>query len=112
MQDDEPGARTQALALKFLKEAVKGAFDQSVFTRPPMVAQSSAFHRLAYILIGWLLGKGTPIDSKLLNTLMGMLSTKNLLIQRKGRNRVDVSNRKMNSRRLGTKRGFRRIQKE
>ena len=26
----------------------------------------------------WLLGNGTPIDSKLLNTLIGMLSTKNL----------------------------------
>jgi hypothetical protein len=28
--------------------------------------------------MGWLLGNGTPIDSKLLNTLIGMLSTKNL----------------------------------
>ena len=28
--------------------------------------------------MGWLLGIGTPIDSKLLNTLIGMLSTKNL----------------------------------
>ena len=43
--DDEEPAR-QALAFKFLYEAVKGACFQSVFTRPPCVAQSSAFHKL------------------------------------------------------------------
>jgi hypothetical protein len=42
----------EASALKFLYDAVNGAFVQSVFTMPPLVAQSSAFHKLEYILIG------------------------------------------------------------
>ena len=57
---------------------MKGALDQSVFTNPPLVAQSSAFQRLEYILMGWFFGKGTPIDSAFLNSLMGTLSTKKL----------------------------------
>ncbi|MFS7985568.1 hypothetical protein Hanom_Chr11g00999931 [Helianthus anomalus] len=76
--DFELGLTLLALALNFRYEAVKGALVQSVFTRPPWVAQSSAFHKLAYTLIGWLLGKGTPAASWLLNTLTGMLSIKKL----------------------------------
>ena len=57
---------------------MNGAFDQSVFTNPPLVAQSSAFHRLEYSLIAWFFGNGTPIDSAFLNSLMGTLSTKKL----------------------------------
>ncbi|KAK7822004.1 putative xyloglucan endotransglucosylase/hydrolase protein 23, partial [Quercus suber] len=53
-QEDAPEVQTQAFALKFLYEAVKGACVQSVLTSPPLVAQSSAFQRLEYILIGWL----------------------------------------------------------
>lgn len=77
LQEVEPEDRQmQALsALKFLYEAVKGAWDQSVLTRPPLVAQSSAFQRLEYILMDWFFGYGTPIDSKFLNSLMGVPST-------------------------------------
>ena len=50
--DDDDPEWTQALALKFLYDAVNGACVQSVFTSPPLVAQSSAFHKLEYILIG------------------------------------------------------------
>ena len=78
LQDDLPFDQMQASALKFLYDAVNGAFDQSVFTLPPWVAQSSAFQRLEYILIAWLFGKGTPIDSKFLNSLIGVPSTENL----------------------------------
>lgn len=46
VQDLDPDETTQASALKFLKEAVKGAFVQSVLTRPPIVAQSLASQRL------------------------------------------------------------------
>lgn len=63
---------------KPLYEAMKGALDQSVFSSPPLVAQSSAFHRLEYIFIGWLNGKRTPKSLQFLNTLIGMSSTKNL----------------------------------
>ena len=71
-EDDQTQARS---SLKLLYEAVKGAWVQSVLTRPPLVAQSSAFQRLEYILIGWFFGYGTPIDSKFLNSLMGVPST-------------------------------------
>ena len=77
-QDDFPEDQTHASALKFLYEAVNGAFDQSVFTRPPLVAQSSAFQRLEYILIGWFFVNGTPIDSEFSNSLIGVPSTENL----------------------------------
>ena len=59
--DDVDNDKTQALALKFQYEAVKRALVQSVFSLPPCVAQLSAFQRLKYTLIGFLLGKGTPI---------------------------------------------------
>jgi hypothetical protein len=42
------------------------------------VAQSSAFQRLECIFIAWFLGNGTPIDSKFLNSLMGVPSTDRL----------------------------------
>ncbi|RYR30295.1 hypothetical protein Ahy_A01g001490 isoform E [Arachis hypogaea] len=77
-QDEAPLDHMQASALKFLYEAVNGAFVQSVFTSPPLVAQSSAFHKLEYILIGWLFGKGTPMLSEFLNSLIGVPSTENL----------------------------------
>ena len=77
-QEEAPEDQTQALALKFLYEAVKGAWLQSVFTKPPLVAQSSAFHRLEYILIAWFFGYGTPFDSKFLNFLIGVPSTEKL----------------------------------
>ena len=57
---------------------MKGACVQSVLMSPPLVAQSSAFHKLEYILIGWFFGKGTPILSEFLNSLMGVPSTENL----------------------------------
>jgi hypothetical protein len=57
---------------------VKGARVQSVLIRPPLVAQSSAFQRLEYILICCFFGKGTPVDSKFLNSLMGFPSTEKL----------------------------------
>lgn len=79
LHDDLPPDPTQALALKFLYDAVNGAFDESVFTLPPCVAQSSAFQRLEYTLIAWLWGKGTPIDSKFLNSLIGVVSTENIV---------------------------------
>lgn len=43
---ETPKDRTQASALKFWKDAVKGAFVQSILTMPPLVAQSSAFQIL------------------------------------------------------------------
>lgn len=77
--NDAPEDHMQALELKFLREAVNGGCDQSVLTSPPLVAQSSAFQRLEVILIGWFFGKGIPIlDSRFLNSLMGMPSTDNL----------------------------------
>uniref|UniRef100_A0A9I9E7D2 Uncharacterized protein n=1 Tax=Cucumis melo TaxID=3656 RepID=A0A9I9E7D2_CUCME len=60
------------------EEASNGAWVQSVFTSPPLVAQLSAFHKLEYILIGCFFGKGTPIDSELLNSLIGVSSTEKL----------------------------------
>ena len=78
LQEDVPEVQTQAFALKFLYEAVKGACVQSVLTSPPLVAQSSAFQRLECIFIAWFLGNGTPIDSKFLNSLMGVPSTDRL----------------------------------
>lgn len=75
LHEDFPADQTQAVAVKFLKAAVKGSLVQSVFTRPPLVAQSSAFQRLAYTLIGWFFGYGTSCDSKFLNALMGVPST-------------------------------------
>ena len=78
LQEDAPEDHVQASALKFLYEAVKGAWLQSVLTSPPLVAQSSAFQRLEYILIGWFFGNGTPIDSEFLNSLMGVPSTEYL----------------------------------
>jgi len=84
--EEEPEEdQTQASALKFLYEAMNGAWLQSVFTSPPLVAQSSASHRLEYILIGWFLGKGTPFVSKFLNSLMGVPSTENLLHEMKNK---------------------------
>ena len=78
--EEEPEEdQTQASALKFLYEAVNGAWLQSVFTSPPLVAQSSASHKLEYILMGWFLGNGTPFVSKFLNSLIGVPSTENLL---------------------------------
>ena len=77
-QEDAPEVQTQAFALKFLYKAVKGACVQSVLTSPPLVAQSSAFQRLEYILIGWFFGNGTPFDSKFLNSLMGVPFTEKL----------------------------------
>ena len=62
------------LALKFVYDVVNGAFDESVLTLPSWVAQSSAFQGLEYTLIDWLFGKGTPIDSKFLNSLIGVPS--------------------------------------
>ena len=62
-----------------LQDAMNGALDQSVFSSPPRVAQSSAFHRLEYIFIGWLNGNFTPKSLQFLNTLMGTSSTKNLI---------------------------------
>lgn len=58
---------------------MKGALAQLVFSRPPLVAQSSAFQRLEYSFIGWLNGKRTPRSFAFLNTRIGMLSTKNLI---------------------------------
>ncbi|KAJ8433759.1 hypothetical protein Cgig2_025922 [Carnegiea gigantea] len=52
--------------------AVNGALVQSILTRPPWIAQSSAFQRLEYILIGWFFGKGTTMDSKFLNCPIGV----------------------------------------
>ncbi|PKI59846.1 hypothetical protein CRG98_019728 [Punica granatum] len=60
-------------------EAVKGVLDESVLMRQPLTAQSSAFHRLEYILIGWSFGNGTPIDPAFLNSPIGVPSTENLL---------------------------------
>ena len=57
---------------------MKGACVQSVLISPPLVAQSSAFQRLEYILIGWFFGNGTPFDSKFLNSLMGVPFTEKL----------------------------------
>lgn len=75
LHEDFPADQVQAFAVKFLKVAVNGALVQSVLTRPPIVAQSSAFQRLAYTLIGWFLGYGTPRESEFLNTLIGVPST-------------------------------------
>ena len=49
-------------------------------TRPPYVAQSSAFHRLAYsrIGLGWLLGNATPRASLFFNARIGVPSTAKL----------------------------------
>ena len=77
-QEEVPEDTVQALALKFLYEAVNGAWLQSVLTSPPLVAQSSAFQRLEYILIAWFLGNGTPFDSMFLNSLIGAPSTEKL----------------------------------
>ena len=57
---------------------MKGACVQFVLTSPPLVAQSSVFQRLEYILIGWFFGNGTPFDSKFLNSLMGVPFTEKL----------------------------------
>jgi len=78
LQEEIPLDKTQPLALKFLKEAVNGAWLQSVFTSPPLVAQSSAFHRLEYNLIGCFFGYRTPSLSKFLNSLIGLPSIENL----------------------------------
>jgi len=43
LQDNLPFKQMHAVAWKFLYDAVNGAFDLSVFTLPPWVAQSSAF---------------------------------------------------------------------
>ncbi|XLR01700.1 hypothetical protein S83_067898, partial [Arachis hypogaea] len=51
LHEETPLDQTQPLAFKFLKEAVNGAWLQSVFTSPPLVAQSSAFERLEYNFI-------------------------------------------------------------
>jgi len=84
--EEEPEEdHTQASALKFLYEAMNGAWLQSVFTSPPLVAQSSASHRLEYILIGCFFGNGTPFVSKFLNSLMGVPSTENLFQDMKTR---------------------------
>lgn len=64
---------------KLLYEATNGALDQSVFSSPPLVAQSSAFHRLEYIFMGWSNGNLTPKSLLFLNTLIGTSSTKNLI---------------------------------
>ena len=72
------GSSWDEIDFEFLKEAVNGASLQSVLTRPPLVAQSSAFHRLEYILIAWFLGNGTPFDSMFLNSLIGLPSTEKL----------------------------------
>lgn len=69
-QEDEPTDENQMHALN-------GALLQSVFTRPPCVVQSSAFHRLEYILIAWFFGYGTPTLSEFLNSLIGVPSTEN-----------------------------------
>ncbi|THU52755.1 hypothetical protein C4D60_Mb10t07270 [Musa balbisiana] len=45
-QEEAPEDQRQPSASKLLKAAVNGALDQSVFTSPPRVAQSSASHRL------------------------------------------------------------------
>ncbi|CAN6482146.1 unnamed protein product [Victoria cruziana] len=55
-QDERDPVFAHPLMLMLLKVAVKGAFVQSVLTRPPCVAQSSASHRLAYNLIACLFG--------------------------------------------------------
>nr|ACN33275.1 unknown [Zea mays] len=70
-----PPSQTQASALKPRKEATKGALDQSALTRPPCVAQSSAFHRLAYSLMGCVLGNATPRASWFLKSRTGVPST-------------------------------------
>ena len=76
--EEAPLVQTHALALKFLYDAVNGALLQSVLTKPPLVAQSSAFQRLEYIFIAWLFGYGTPFDSLFLNLLIGFPSTEKL----------------------------------
>ncbi|ONK72213.1 uncharacterized protein A4U43_C04F17010 [Asparagus officinalis] len=53
---------------------MNGAWLQSVFTLPPCVAQSSAFHTDAYIFMGWLIGYG--FGSLRARMRMGMLSTR------------------------------------
>lgn len=78
LQEEAPADHTQALALKFLKEAVKGACVQSVLISPPLVAQSSAFQRLKCIFIAWFLGNGIPLEFMFLNCLMGVPSIKKL----------------------------------
>ena len=78
LQEDDPEDHKHALALKFLYDAVKGACVQSVFTSPPLVAESSAFQRLEYNLMGCFFGNGMPIDSEFLNFLMGVPSTEKL----------------------------------
>lgn len=70
---------------------MNGALDQSVLTRPPLVAQSSAFHKLAYNLIGLFFGNKTPIDSEFLNSLIGVSSTVNLIYIKKEQNRLGMS---------------------
>lgn len=69
---------------------MNGAFVQSVLTSPPLVAQLSAFHKLEYILIGWFFGKGTPIVSEFLNSLMGVPSTENLNKELKKKNYISL----------------------
>lgn len=74
---------SQPSTWKLLYVAMKGALDQSVFSSPPLVAQSSAFQRLEYIFMGWLNGNFTPKSLQFLNTLMGTSSTKNLRVKKK-----------------------------
>eukprot|EP01018_Ginkgo_biloba_P003172 Gb_22328 [translate_table: standard] len=62
---------------KFLYVDTNGACDQSVFTSPPFVAHSSAFHMDEYTPIPFLFGNATPLFSLFLNTRIGTSSTKN-----------------------------------
>ena len=63
---------------KPLYDVTNGACAQFVFTRPPCVAQSSAFQIELYTPIAWSFGKGMPLCSKLECTLIGVSSTRNL----------------------------------
>ena len=57
---------------------MKGAWDQSVLTLPPCVAQSSAFQIELYTPMAWSLGNGNPLFSMFGCTLIGVSSTRNL----------------------------------
>jgi len=56
----------------------EGSMSPVSLDEPAHVAQSSAFRRLEYNLMGWFLGNGIPLDSWFLKSLIGMLSANNL----------------------------------
>jgi hypothetical protein len=69
-----PRQTHELLALNRRYAATNGASDQSVLTRPPCVAHSSAFQMLANTCTGCRVGNGTPFASLFLKTLIGVPS--------------------------------------